>query len=139
MRVIPTVMCVFAAFIMMAPTVMACCVTGHVDISAPSVPTVHAEAPSCHTTVEINTGQSDTQIPEKYCSSCDDCAVSSAFEVETHPFVKTQSDPNIVTILNASSALARPELRLLRSTGPPLREPLWSNCSPLSRFDSQLI
>jgi hypothetical protein len=139
MRVISTIFCFFAAFVMIAPPFMACCVTGHVDVSVHSVPTSDASTLSCHTTVEVKSSHRDTQTPEKYCSSCDDCAVSIAFEVEANPLANTQSDPKVVTIANASSTQTRPELRLLRSTGPPASVPLRSHRTPLLRFDSQLI
>lgn len=139
MRVISTIVCFFAAFIMIAPPVMACCVTGHVEISSNSVQTADAATPSCHTTVEDKTDQSNSQIPEKYCSSCDDCVVSSAFTADTKPVANTQSDLTFVTLINNPTALPRPEVRLLRTTGPPPRQPLGPCNSPFSRFDTQLI
>ena len=139
MRVISTVFCLFAAFIMMATPVMACCVTGHVDMSVNSVQAADAAAPPCHTAPEAKSGESDTQSPEKYCSSCDDCAVSSAFTADTELATHTKSDLSSVTLVNNPKALPRPEVRLLRTTGPPLRQPLGPFDSPFSRFDTQLI
>ncbi|MGJ8563122.1 MAG: hypothetical protein ACSHXY_06165 [Alphaproteobacteria bacterium] len=139
MRVISTVFCLFAAFIMMATPVMACCVTGHVDTPMNSAQAADASAPPCHTTAEAKSGDSDTQTPEKYCSSCDDCTVSSAFTAYTDPVTNTQSDLTFVTLINNPTALPRPEVRLLRTTGPPPRQPLGPFDSPFSRFDTQLI
>ena len=139
MRVISTVLCLFAAFIMMATPVMACCVTGHVDMPMNSVLEAEATAPPCHTTAEAKSGNSDTQTPEKYCSSCDDCAVSSAFTADTDSVTNTQSDLTFVTLINNPTVLPRPEVRLLRTTGPPPRQPLGPFDSPFSRFDTQLI
>ena len=139
MRVISTVFCLFAAFIMMATPVMACCVTGHVDMSMDSAQAAESSAPPCHTTTEVKSGDSDTQTPEKYCSSCDDCAVSSAFTADTDPVTNTQSDLTFVTLINNPTVLPRPEVRLLRTTGPPPRQPLGTFDSPFSRFDAQLI
>ena len=139
MRVISTVLCLFAAFIMMATPVMACCVTGHVDMPMNSAQAAEATAPPCHTIAEAKSGDSDTQTPEKQCSSCDDCAVSSAFTADTNPITNTQSDLTFVTLINNPTALPRPEVRLLRTTGPPPRQPLGPFDSPFSRFDTQLI
>jgi hypothetical protein len=139
MRVISTVFCLFAALIMMATPVMACCVTGHVDMSMDTVKASKAVAPPCHTPAIVKSGDSDTQTPEKYCSSCDDCAVSSAFMADTDPVTNTQSDLSVVTLINTPTALPRPEVRLLRTTGPPPRQPLGPLDSPFSRFDTQLI
>lgn len=124
---------------MMATPVMACCVTGHVDMSMNSIHAAEATAPSCHTTAEVKLDQSDTQTPEKYCSSCDDCAVSSAFKADTDPVTHAHSDLTFVTLVNNPTALPRPEVRLLRTTGPPPRQPLGQFDSPFSRFDTQLI
>jgi len=44
-----------------------------------------------------------------------------------------------VALLNAPQALPRPEMRLLRITGPPLRQDLQRADSPLARFDALLI
>lgn len=139
MRVISTVFCLFAAFIMMATPVMACCLTGHVDMSMDSVQAADTSAPPCHTTAEAKSGDSDMQTPEKYCSSCDDCAVSSVFTADTDLVTNTQSDLTFVTLINNPSVLPRPEVRLLRITGPPPRQTLGPFDSPFSRFDTQLI
>lgn len=139
MRVISTVICLFAAFIMMATPVMACCVTGHVDMTVDSVRVSETVTPPCHTPAEVKSGESGTQTPEKYCSSCDDCAVSSAFMADTDPVTHTQSDLKLITLVNNPTALPRPEVRLLRTTGPPPRQPLGPFDSPFSRFDTQLI
>jgi hypothetical protein len=139
MRVVSTVFCLFAAFIMMATPVMACCVTGHVDTPMNSEQASEAAAPPCHTTAEVKSVDNDAQIPEKYCSSCDDCAVSSTFMADTDPVTQTQSDLTLVTLINNPTSLARPEVRLLRTTGPPPRQPLGPFDSPFSRFDTQLI
>ena len=124
---------------MMATPVMACCVTGHVDMSMSSVQAADASAPPCHTAPEVKPGESNTQTPEKYCSSCDDCAVSSAFTADTDPATHTQSELTFVTLINNPMALPRPEVRLLRTTGPPPRQPLGQFDSPFLRFDTQLI
>ena len=124
---------------MLAAPVMACCVTGHVDMSMDSAQATESSAPPCHTTAEDKSGDSDTQTPEKYCSSCDDCAVSSAFTADTDPVTNTQSELSFVTLLNNPTALPRPEVRLLRTTGPPPRHPDGRLDSPYSRFDAQLI
>lgn len=139
MKVISTVLCLFAAFIMMATPVMACCVTGHVDMSMTLVQAADPSAPPCHTATEVKSGESDTQTPEKYCSSCDDCAVSSTFTADTDPVTHTQSDLKLIALVNNPTALPRPEVRLLRTTGPPPRQPLGPFDSPHSRFDTQLI
>ena len=139
MRVVSTVFCLFAAFIMMATPVLACCVTGHVDMPMNSVQSSEAVAPPCHTTAEVKLGDSDTQTPEKYCSSCDDCAVSSSFMADTDPVTNAQSDLTFVTLINNPSALPRPEVRLLRTTGPPPRQFNGPLDSPFLRFDTQLI
>jgi hypothetical protein len=139
MRVISTVICLFAAFIMMATPVMACCVTGHVDMSADSVQMADASAPPCHTPAEAKSGDSDTQTPEKYCPSCDDCAVSSVFMADSDPVTHAKTDLTFVTLLNTPAALPRPEVRLLRKTGPPPRQVHGRLDSPYLRFDTQLI
>ena len=113
--------------------------TGHVDMSMDSAQAAESSAPPCHTTTEVKSGDSDTQTPEKYCSSCDDCAVSSAFTADTDPVTNTQSDLTFVTLINNPTVLPRPEVRLLRTTGPPPRQPLGTFDSPFSRFDAQLI
>jgi len=100
MRVISTVICLFAAFIMMATPVMACCVTGHVDMSADSVKMADASAPPCHTPADVRSDNSDTQTPEKYCPSCDDCAVSSAFMADSDPVTHAKTDLTFVTLIN---------------------------------------
>ena len=109
--------------------------------SAPmnSAQAAEATAPPCHTIAEAKSGDSDTQTPEKQCSSCDDCAVSSAFTADTDPITNTQSDLTFVTLINSPTVLPRPEVRLLRTTGPPPRQPLGPFDSPFSRFDTQLI
>lgn len=139
MKVISTVLCLFAAFIMMATPVMACCVTGHVDMSVNAIQASEPTAPPCHTPATVKSGDSDTQTPEKYCSSCDDYAVSTAFTADTDPVTSAQSDLSFVVLINNTTALPRPEVRLLRKTGPPPRQALGSFESPFSRFDTQLI
>ena len=139
MRVISTVLCLFAAIIMMATPVMACCVTGHVDNAPHSAQMAEAAAPPCHTVEKTLSNDADTQTPEKYCTSCDDCAVSSTFTVDTDPITKTHTDANLVALVNAPHALPRPEMRLLRITGPPIEPELRFTDSPLTRFDTLLI
>lgn len=124
---------------MMATPVMACCVTGHVDMSLDSVQAADASAPPCHTAPEVKSGESDTQTPEKYCSSCDDCAVLSTFTADTDLATHAKSDLTFVTLINNPTALPRPEMRRLKTTGPPPRQPLGPFDSPFSRFDIQLI
>lgn len=139
MRVISTVICLFAAFIMMATPVMACCVTGHVDMTMDSAQVSETVSPPCHTASEVNSGESDTQTPEKYCSSCDDCAVSSAFMADSDPVTHAKAELTFVTLINNPTVLPRPEVRLLRTTGPPPRQAHVRLDSPSSRFDAQLI
>lgn len=139
MRVISTVICLFAAFIMMATPVMACCVTGHVDMTVDSVQVSETVSPPCHTAPEVKSGGSDTQTPEKYCSSCDDCAVSSAFMADSDPVTHAKAELTFVTLINMPATLPRPEVRLLRITGPPPRQAHGRLDSPYSRFDAQLI
>jgi hypothetical protein len=139
MRVISTVLCLFAAIIMMATPLMACCVTGHTDSVPVSVQSAATNAPPCHNVEKVVSGSNDAQTPEKYCASCDDCAMSPAFTVDLDPIVKTHVDMTFVALLNAPQALPRPEMRLLRITGPPLRQDLQRADSPLARFDALLI
>ena len=139
MRVISTVFCLLAAFIMMATPVMACCVTGHVDMSVNTVQVSKPTAPPCHTPNKVESGDDETQTPEKYCSSCDDCAVSSSFTADTDPVTNVQSDLTFVTLIIDAAALPRPEVRLLRTTGPPPRQFNGPLDSPFLRFDTQLI
>jgi len=139
MRVISTVLCLFAAIIMMATPVMACCVNGHVENAPHSVQMTEAAAPPCHTVDTKLSSDADTQTPEKYCTSCDDCAVSSTFTVDTDPITKTHSDTSLVALVNAPHALPRPEMRLLRITGPPIEPASRFTDSPLARFDTLLI
>jgi len=123
MRVISTVLCLFAAIIMMATPVMACCVNGHVENAPHSVQMTEAAAPPCHTVDTKLSSDADTQTPEKYCTSCDDCAV----------------DASHIALINAPQALPRPEMRLLRITGPPIEPASRFTDSPLARFDTLLI
>lgn len=139
MRVISTVICLFAALIMMATPVMACCVTGHVDMTMDTGQVSETVSPPCHTAPEVKSGGSDTQTPEKYCSSCDDCAVSSAFMADSDPVTHAKADLTFVTLINNPTVLPRPEVRLLRTTGPPPRQPNGRLDSPYSRFDAQII
>lgn len=139
MKVISTVVCLFAAIIMMASPVIACCVTGHVDVSAELVQMADASAPPCHTPAEVESGNSDTQTPEKYCSSCDDCAVSSAIMADSDPVTNAKADLTFVMLINTPATFPRPEVRLLRTTGPPPGQPNGRLDSPYSRFDAQLI
>lgn len=139
MRVISTVLCLFAAIVMMATPVMACCVTGHVDRAPASAHAVATSAPSCHTVKTAEPTGNDAQIPEKYCSSCDDCAVSSSFTADVDPIANAQYDTTFVALLNTPQALPRPEMRLLRRTGPPLRHGFQAADSPLARYDTLLI
>jgi len=98
-----------------------------------------AAAPPCHTVDTKLSSDADTQTPEKYCTSCDDCAVSSTFTVDTDPITKTHSDTSLVALVNAPHALPRPEMRLLRITGPPIEPASRFTDSPLARFDTLLI
>lgn len=79
------------------------------------------------------------QTPEKYCSSCDDCTMLPAFTADIDPIAKTHVDMSFAGILNTPQTLPRPEMRLLRITGPPLRQDLQRADSPLARFDALLI
>ena len=139
MRVISTVICLFAAIIMMATPVMACCVTGHVENSPHSVRMTQTTTPPCHAVENAVPGESNTQTPEKYCSSCDDCAISSTLTVDTDLVTTTYSDNTLVTLINAPNVLPRPEMRLLRITGPPIQLNIRFTNSPLARFDTLLI
>lgn len=104
-----------------------------------SVPASKMSTPPCHSTSEVELADRETQTPEKYCASCDDCAVSSSSTADTDPVVNTQSDLSFVAFINNPTALPRPEVRLLRNTGPPLGQPLGLIDSPFLRFDTLLI
>lgn len=139
MGVISTVLCLFAAIIMMATPVMACCVTGHTDSATHSGQMAEATVPPCHTVEKTLSSDADTQTPEKYCTSCDDCAVSSTFTVDIDPITKTHTDASLVALVNAPHALPRPEMRVLRITGPPIEPNSRLSDNPLARFDTLLI
>gem|GEM_PF-2025978 len=124
---------------MMVSPVMACCVTGHIESAPHSAQMTEAAAPPCHTVKTTSSRDAGTQTPEKYCSSCDDCAVSSTLTPDTDLATTAHSEANLVALIQASNALPRPEMRLLRITGPPIEPDSRFTDSPLARFDALLI
>jgi hypothetical protein len=118
---------------------MACCLTGHVSDVPLTAHTAVTTAPACHTIVEAQTSDRVPHTPEKFCSSCDDCVVLSASTADADLSAIALSDLKFVALINRSSALPRAEVRLLRSTGPPLKQDARLNDSPLSRADILII
>lgn len=139
MRVIATVFCFFAAIIMMAAPVMACCVTGHTETGPISIQIAVKTTPPCHGTSDDQVNLNDSQNPEKYCSSCDDCAVSTNYNADLSSALSTQSEQNWVALINKSNFLPRQEVRLSESTGPPPRRRFSPVDSPLFGTDALLI
>lgn len=127
---------------MIATPVMACCVTGHMDQGASSVSAEMSTLPPCHQgqALAMKAANSDHEdkTPEKFCSSCDDCAVSPADYSEITPALTATSDHDVVAIGHGPARLIATDVRLPDSTAPPRRQTLPVD-SPLFITDSLLI
>lgn len=139
MKVISTVLCLLATLVMLATPAMACCMTGHTNSAPHSVQIAETTAPPCHATIQTIALVNDIKTPDTFCLSCDDCAVSSAFSINSEALVQVHSDINLWGLPDTPQTLPRPEMRLVRITGPPLRQTFQVTDSPLARFDTLLI
>ena len=137
MRVLSTVFFLIAAFALFAMPMMACCVSGHVETHSSMTQMAANTAPTCHETGESRLKQ--TEYPEKFCSACDDCAMSAMDFVDFSPVIQAQAAQDWTVLVHAVSWTPRPEMRRLQSTGPPLGGNLPPVDSPLSTSDRLLI
>jgi len=139
MRVIQTIISLFAAWLIIATPAMACCMTGHMDKAMPTHMTDAAVTGPCHQKAEAIEGKSETKkSPEKFCSSCDDCAVSPADFGDTTPALNVSADMEILAIALTSGEFIASDIRIPDSTAPPRRHTLPID-KPLFATDSLLI
>ena len=139
MRVVTTVMCVFAAFILMATPVIACCITGHVDNQPPITTVVQTNVLPCHDNLETSSNNCDSQSPEKYCSSYNDCMISTTNMADFSPAIVMSADLDFVALSPNANLFPRPEIRLLQSTAPPSKRAIRPVDSLISSTDTLLI
>jgi len=132
-------MCVFAAFIMMATPVMACCITGHIDDGTSITTIVQTNAPACHDKTVTSATNDNTQNPEKYCMSCNDCMISATDIADFSPAIILSADLDFVALSPNANLFPRPEIRLLQSTAPPSKRAIRPIDSPISSTDTLLI
>lgn len=122
MRVISTIISLFAAWLLIATPVMACCVTGHTDMATSMSMAQEISAPPCHETEPGPATKTDTdQTPEKFCPSCDDCFVSPTDHGDTQYAVTVGADSEYMALLQTSAPLIAADIRLPDSTAPPRR------------------
>jgi hypothetical protein len=139
MRVIQTIISMFAAWLIIATPAMACCVTGHMDKAMPTHMTDATETASCHQDVEAIEGKPETKkSPEKFCSSCDDCSVSPADVGDITPALNVSADMEILAIALTSGEFIASDIRIPDSTAPP-RKPTLPIDKLLFATDSLLI
>ena len=126
MRVISTVICIFTAFILMATPVLACCFTGHAKASSINISAPAAEMPACHDSVathsmtKTGTDLSQQEVPEKFCTSCDDCTMSPVEMEDITPAVSTNTNIDIFVLAVTTRLPFGADVDLPASTGPPL-------------------
>lgn len=148
MRVISTVISMFTAWLIIATPVMACCVTGHIDMAAVDAAGQAVNTPSCHQAQsnvsdemkasQLQTADIPQNAPEKFCPSCDDCALSPADHGENVPAITATSDIDFVGVAQISANTIPADLGLPDSTAPPRRQSLPVD-KPLFATDSLLI
>jgi len=138
MRVISTIISMFAAWLIIATPTMACCVTGHMNMTAVSTVAATDIAPPCHQTSKAPAADSERDdLPEKYCPSCDDCAFSAHDQGDNQPALTASSDIDTVTLAQISPQTIASDIRLPdstappRQTSPPVDQPLYSTDSLL--------
>ncbi|MGB0906053.1 MAG: hypothetical protein ACPGVT_01065 [Maricaulaceae bacterium] len=140
MRVISTIISFFAAWLIIATPVMACCVTGHLDQGSNSASAELSSLPPCHQGQALDTQADDTdhQMPEKFCPSCDDCAFSPPDHGESVQAITASTDLDVIAITQISANIIPADLGLPDSTAPPRRRSLPVD-KPLFATDSLLI
>lgn len=148
MRVISTIISMFAAWLLIATPAMACCITGHMDKAAMDIAAQAVATPPCHqiqsdtsdkmTAMQLQTADNSQNAPEKFCPSCDDCAFSPADHGETVPAITAASDFEFIAVAQISANIIPADLGLPDSTAPPRRHRLPVD-KPLFATDSLLI
>lgn len=148
MRVISTIISMFAAWLIIATPAMACCITGHVDKAAVNTAAQAETTPPCHqaqsnashkmTDSQLRIAETPQNAPEKFCPSCDDCAFSPTDHGETVPAITAASDSDFIAIAQISANIIPTDLGLPDSTAPPRRRSLPVD-KPLFATDSLLI
>jgi len=138
MRVISTIISMFAAWLIIATPTMACCITGHMGMPAASTVASTDMTPPCHQTSKASAADTDTDnSPEKYCPSCDDCAFSAHDHGDNQAALTTSSDMDVVALVQSSPQAIASDIRLPdstappRQTSPPVDQPLFSTDSLL--------